>query len=78
VVTAPTPQHTAPLALPTQSVGPLHSQVMEPAIGQVIPPAWQLELDGVVLGASQHSCPAVQWTEPVGVNGQNTPASTSG
>jgi hypothetical protein len=68
--TVPAAQQTGPAELAAQSTGPLHPHEMEPATGQVVPIAWHVEPLGVVLGVSQHSCPAVHLTEPVGVKGQ--------
>lgn len=68
--TVPAAQQTGPAALPAQSTGPSHAHAMDPVIGQLVPPAWQVDPLALVLGASQHSCPAVQWTEPAAVKGQ--------
>ena len=55
IATVPAAQQTAPEALPAQSTGPLHSHASEPVTGHVVPAAWQVEPEGVVLGVSQHS-----------------------
>ncbi len=66
--TVPVAQQTGPAALPWQSSGSVHCHTSEPVIGHAEPAVWHDDWSPVV--GSQHSCPAAQWTAPVGVNGQ--------
>lgn len=73
----PTAQQTDPAAFPSQSSGSAHAQSSEPVMGHVAPASSHVE-PVPPLGASQHSCPAAQWTAPVAVNGQYVPGVVSG
>jgi hypothetical protein len=58
--TVPFAQHTGPRELLAQSTGPSQSHWIEPVIGHVVPSVSHVDPSVLVLGASQHCCPAVQ------------------